>query len=145
MNKILVIDEDYGIRLLYEEELTDDGYDVISSYDCENLHQLISQEKPDIIIMGIRLGKFNGLDLLMDIRNKHYNLPVIICTAYPNFKYDPRSIAADYFVVKSSNLKDLKVKVEMAIQGRFHDYETYVGSGTPQGDNPFPRNEILPD
>ncbi|MCK4788702.1 MAG: hypothetical protein KAV87_33475, partial [Desulfobacteraceae bacterium] len=60
---------------------------------------------------------YDGLDLLQDIRNTYYDLPVILCTAYYDYKYDLKSIAADYYVVKSSNMKNLKAKIRMAIEG----------------------------
>jgi two-component system response regulator (stage 0 sporulation protein F) len=116
MNKILIVDNDELIQLLYADELTEEGYEVITSNDGLGLMELIQEEGPDLIVMEIRLGEYDGLDLLQDIRNAHYNLPVILCTAYPSYKYDLRSIAADYYVVKSSGLADLKFKIKMALE-----------------------------
>jgi two-component system response regulator (stage 0 sporulation protein F) len=66
--------------------------------------------------LDIKLGANDGLDLLQDIRNTYYDLPVVMCTAYPDFKYDLKSIAADYYVVKSSDLRELKRKIKMAFE-----------------------------
>jgi two-component SAPR family response regulator len=63
------------------------------------------------------MGEYDGLDLLQDIRRVYYNIPVILCSAYSSFKYDLRSIAADYYVVKSADLTELKIKINMALQG----------------------------
>jgi DNA-binding response OmpR family regulator len=117
MNKILVVDNDESIQMLYAEELTEEGYDVITCGDGCQLLDLIEKEKPDLIVMDIRLGEHNGLDLLQHVRNTYYNLPVILCTAYPIYKYDLKSIAADYYVVKSSNLQELKFKIKMGLEG----------------------------
>ena len=116
MNRILIVDDDYGIRLLYQEELTYDGYDVITTDDCRNLLELIGNKNPDVVVLEVVIGRYNGLDLLQDIRNTFYDMPVILCTAYPDFKYDLRAIAADYYVVKSSDLSELKNKIRMAIE-----------------------------
>jgi two-component system response regulator (stage 0 sporulation protein F) len=116
MNRILVLDDDEAIRMLYADELYEEGYEVIASGDVLQVIQLIEQKRPDLIVMDIRLGKFNGLDLLQDIRNAYYDIPVILCTAYPAFQYDMKSIAADYFVIKSSNLTELKAKIKTAIE-----------------------------
>ena len=64
------------------------------------------------------LPEVDGLEILQMIRNTNYNMPVIICTAYPNIKYDLRCIAADYFVIKCSDLSELKLKIQMAIDCR---------------------------
>jgi len=116
MHKILVVDDEKSIQMLYADELTKEGYDVISSGDGSRLLELIEEESPDLIVLDIRLGEFNGLDLLQDIRNTNYNLPVILCTAYSAFKYDIKSIAADYYVVKSSDLDELKHKIKTALE-----------------------------
>jgi len=117
MTKILVVDNDKSIRRLCYEELTDLGYEVILGADYSTVLECIEEEKPDLVILDIRMGRLNGLDLLQDIRNNHYNLPVILYTAYPSYKYDIRSIAADYYVIKTSNLDILKLKIQMALEG----------------------------
>ena len=118
MNKILIVDDDVAIQILYADELTEEGYEVITTGDGVGLLGLIEEAQPDLVVLDIRLGEFNGLDLLQDIRNTHYELPVILCSAYSAFKYDLKSIAADYFMIKSSDLSELKVKIRMALENR---------------------------
>ena len=109
MNKIFIVDDEEAmIQLLYSAELTEEGYDVVTSGQVTRLMELITQKRPDLIVQDIELGKYDGLDLLQDIRNTWHNLPIILCTAYTSFKYDLKSIAADYHVVKSSDLRELK-------------------------------------
>ena len=120
MHKILVVDNEEAIQILYADELTEEGYEVITSGDGSKVMDLIEQRRPDLIVLAVRLGKCDGLDLLQDIRNTYYNLPVVLCSAYPHFRYDPRSIAADYYVVKSSDLMELKLRIKMALEGCVH-------------------------
>ena len=115
MKRILLVDDDEAIRMLYAEELTDEGYDVITDDGDSQIMTIIKEKKPDLIVMDIRLGRESGLDLLQDIRNTHYNLPVILCSAYSIHKYELKSIAADYYVVKSSDLSELKTKIKWAL------------------------------
>ena len=116
MNKILIVDDEKSIRMLYHDELTEEGYNVITLGDGSKLLEVIEQKRPALIVLDIKLGEYDGLDLLQDIRNRNYDMPVILCSAYPHFKYDLRSIAADYYVVKNSDLKELKIKIKMAIE-----------------------------
>ena len=53
--------------------------------------------------------------ILQDIRNRFYDLPVILCSAYDTYKEDPKSIAADYYVVKSFDLSELKTMIKRAL------------------------------
>lgn len=117
MNRILIVDDEKAIQLLFADELTEEGYEVITTGDGSGILKLIEQKRPDLVVLDIKLGKNDGLDLLQDIRNTYYDLPVVMCTAYPDFKYDLKSIAADYYVVKSSDLRELKEKVKMAFEG----------------------------
>ena len=113
--KILVVDDDPAIRMLYAEELSEEGYQVITCGEGPRLMHLIQKERPDVVLMDIRLGTDSGLDLLQVIRNTYSTLPVVLCTAHRAFKYDLKSTAADYYVTKSSNLDELKSTVQSAM------------------------------
>lgn len=117
MNKILIVDDDKFMRMLYDFELSEAGYKVSTIADGSGLMDAIARERPDLVLLDVKLGEYNGLDLLQEIRNKIYNLPVILCSAYPIYKYDSRAIAADYYVVKNANLVELKLKIRMALEG----------------------------
>ena len=117
MKKILIVDDEEVIRMLYGEELEDEGYDVITTGSGHDLVGLIGREEPDLIILDIKMAEHDGLDLLQDIRKEFYNIPVILCSAYSSYKVDLKSIAADYYVVKSADLSELKQKIEMALEG----------------------------
>lgn len=116
MAKILVVDDEEHIRLLYSEELTEAGYEVITAADGYKLTERIEKEQPDLVILDIKMIDYNGLDLLQEIRNKFYDLPVILCTAYDTFKEDIKSIAADFYVIKSFDLTELKKKIAKALE-----------------------------
>jgi len=129
MNKILIVDDEEAILMLYHEELSNEGYEVVCTGDCKSLLDLIAEQRPDLVVLDIMMGEVNGLDILQEIRNLYYNLPVILCSAYPIYKYDMRFIAADYYVVKSFDLSELKLKVKMALEGRM----------------PFPSGKLIRD
>jgi DNA-binding response OmpR family regulator len=117
MKKILIVDDEEVIRMLYGEELEDEGYEVITTGSGHDLVGLIEREEPDLIILDIKMAEHNGLDLLQDVRKEFYNIPVILCSAYSSYKGDLKSIAADYYVVKSADLGELKQKIKMALEG----------------------------
>jgi len=118
MAKILIVDDEEHIRYLYSEELTEAGYEVIAADSGFKLLEKIENEKPDLIVLDIKMVDYNGLDLLQDIRNNFYDLPVVLCTAYDTFKEDMKSIAADFYVIKSFDLSELKNKIAMALEAR---------------------------
>jgi len=107
MNTILIIDEDQQIQMLYAEELFDEGYDVLTCSNPSGLMKLIDQKRPDLVIMEVLFKNYDGLELLKKISHTYKELPVILCTAYPAFKQDLRSLAAFSIIVKSSNFRTL--------------------------------------
>ena len=111
--KILVVDDELHIRMLYQEEFESLGYNVVTSDGSEQILPVFEKEKPDLIILDIKLGHDkSGLDLLQEIRSKDQSIPVILCTAYDSFQHDLKSIAADHYVVKSVDLSELVGKVK---------------------------------
>ena len=116
MAKVLIIDDEKHIRMLYAEELREEGYDVAVAADGKDILELIEKERPDVIVLDIKMVSSNGLDALQDVRNKYYNLPVILCSAYGSYKVDIKAIAADAYVVKSSDLTELKNKIAQVLE-----------------------------
>lgn len=115
-DKILVIDDEKHVRMLYQEELETEGYEVAVSDGQEPVVEVIAREKPAILILDIKLGPdISGLDLLQTLRGPYPKLPVILSTAYDSFQYDLKSIAADFYIVKSVDLTELKAKVKDAL------------------------------
>lgn len=116
-SKILVVDDEKHIRMLYQEELESEGYTVATSNGEEPILAVLEREAPEVVILDIKLGPGrSGLDLLQDIRSHSPSVPVILSTAYDSFQHDLKSIAADYYVVKSVDLSELKSKVRLALE-----------------------------
>lgn len=114
--KILVVDDEKHIRMLYQEELEEEGYAVATSDGEEPILDLLDRERPQVVLLDIRLGpERSGLDILQVIRGRDASLPVILSTAYDSFQHDLKSIAADHYVVKSVDLGPLKETVKKAL------------------------------
>jgi two-component system response regulator (stage 0 sporulation protein F) len=68
--KIMIVDDEEYIRTLYSAELKDEGYQVVTVSDGFKLLEKIEREKPDLVVLDIRLRDYNGLDLLQSIKNR---------------------------------------------------------------------------
>ena len=107
-NKIMIVDDEEYIRQLYAEELNDEGYQVVTVSTGFRIIEKIEREHPDLVVLDVKLREYNGLDILQDIKNRFNDLPVGLCTAYDTFRGDIKSIAADFYVVRSFDLTELK-------------------------------------
>ena len=116
MARILLVDDEEHIRHYYTEELSDEGHKVWTAATGHELLRRIDSLQPEVVILDIRLVDYDGLELLQEIRNRHHDLPVILCTAYDTYKNDPKAIAADYYVIKSFDLTELKMAIQRAIE-----------------------------
>ena len=110
--RILLVDDDQGIQLLYRGELEDDGYEVISAYNGEEALQKFNEEKPDLVILDINMPGMNGIEVLRQMKEMNSRLPVILCSAYPEFKQDFGTWASEAYIVKSANIDELKATVK---------------------------------
>ncbi len=111
MKKILVVDDEENIRLLYKEELNDEGYQVEVAASAEEALEKIHSEKPDIITLDIKMPGMDGIELLDKLKKDNSNIPIILCSAYGRYKQDFRVWASNAYVVKSADLGELKVTI----------------------------------
>ena len=115
MSRILVVDDEKYMREWYFHELTGMGHEVSTARSAYKLMRKIRIFQPDLIILDIRLTDCDGLELLQEIRNSYPDLSVIICSAYDSYRDDIRALAADYYVIKSFDLSELKTKIKKAL------------------------------
>lgn len=114
-SRILVVDDDDGIRALYLTELTRAGYDVAAAESGGAAVALASKEKFAIIILDIEMPDMSGIEALSHLRRVSPSTPVILNTAYSNYKLDFQSWLADAYVLKSSDLEPLKENIRELI------------------------------
>ena len=118
MAKILIVDDDDNICLLYEEELKDAGYEVEVANNGKECIDKIKAGKIDLIVMDIRMPEMDGLEALGKVIAQHKNIPIILNSAYSSYRDDFRSWGADAYVVKSSDLTELKDKISEVLEKR---------------------------
>ena len=114
--KILIVDDEENIRFLYKHEIEYEGYQTVLACDGKDCLEKLKTESPDIIILDIRMPKMDGLEAIGKIIEFKKDIPIIINTAYSNYKEDFISWAADAYVVKSFNLDDLKSTIKEVLE-----------------------------
>jgi DNA-binding NtrC family response regulator len=105
---IYVVDDEESIRLFLKEELTDDGYEVTAFPDGESVLEALEAGRPDLVILDIRMPGIDGIKVLQRAKESHPSLPVVLCSAYTDYKHDFGAWSADGYFVKSAQLDGLK-------------------------------------
>ena len=112
MKTILLVDDDESIQLLYQEELKEAGYNVVSVYDGSEALAVFTRTAPDLVILDIQMPGLNGIEVLRQIKMVDSSVPVILNSAYQEFKQDLGAWASDEYVVKSSDISELMAAVQ---------------------------------
>ena len=108
---ILLVEDDVNQRALFEEELSDEGYRVVTAGDGREALSMASQHKPDLVVMDVNMPVMDGLDTLARLLEVDRKVPVIIHTAYASYRDSFSSWSADAYIVKNSDLSELKKTV----------------------------------
>jgi CheY-like chemotaxis protein len=114
--KILVVEDEEGLRLLYEEELESEGYEVLTARNGKEAIQQLEQGRPDLIILDIVMPVMDGMEALGRIVGKDRKIPIILNSSYPGYRQDFMSWAADAYVTKSTDLGELKDKIRKLLE-----------------------------
>ena len=83
-------------------------------HNAQDAITAISETKPDVVILDIRLPGLNGIDVLKDIRDKKLPIRVIMLTNYPYPQYRKKceELGADYFFDKVTEIEEIPKVIE---------------------------------
>ncbi len=116
IKKIMIVDDEESIRLLYKEELEDEGFVVECAKNGEEALEKLGYFRPDLITLDIKMPGMGGIEALKRIRETEKRLPVILCSAYGDYKQDLTTWASDAYVVKSCDLTELKTTIRRFLE-----------------------------
>ena len=116
---ILVVDDEENIRWLYREELEEEGYKIADAASGEEALEIVPELKPDLVVMDIKMPGISGVDTLIKIKEIDKDIPVILCSAYGDYKQDFSTWASDAYVVKSASLDELKKAITKVLNQRY--------------------------
>jgi two-component system, response regulator, stage 0 sporulation protein F len=110
--KILVVDDEENICKLYKEELEELGFEVTTVLDGSSALAAIETSRYDLVTLDMRMKGMDGIETLRKMKEKDANLPVIISSAYEEYKNDFGSWASDAYIVKSADTTALRDTVK---------------------------------
>ena len=111
MKRILVVDDEENIRELYRDELVEEGYKVELAEDGYEALRKVESFRPDLVTLDVKMPGIDGLEVLRRIREKNRTIPVLLLTAFGEFRQDFTTWASDAYIVKSHDTAELKEAV----------------------------------
>ena len=114
MYQILVVEDEPNLLELYQKELEDEGFKVITTTDGEKAIDLTKKVLPDLVVLDIKINPAfgGGLEVLKEIKTFDRKIPVILNSAYATFRADFSSWLADAYIIKSSDLTELRQSIK---------------------------------
>lgn len=115
MSRLLVVDDEANIRILYSEELADEGYEVVTAANTAEAIEKLQEIPFDLVILDIKLKNESGIELLQKLVRERHEMPVILCSAFSCYKDDFSAWLADGYIVKSGDLTELKQEISRVL------------------------------
>ena len=118
MFKILIVEDDKELSLLFQKVLEKSGYQVKSASDGAQALEVLDREYIDLIISDIMMPVMDGYELVSELRSAGYQIPVLMITAKSSFD-DMRQgflLGSDDYMVKPYSLRELEVRIQVLIR-----------------------------
>jgi two-component system response regulator (stage 0 sporulation protein F) len=113
---ILLVDVHKAFLSMLTKEFEEEGYQILTAQSgLEALRVLEEKLDVNLVITDLHLHEMDGAELLRQIKERWPDLPVIIHTAYTQYKENFLTWAADDYVVKSVDFSDLNNSVKKLI------------------------------
>jgi CheY-like chemotaxis protein len=106
-SKILLVDDDPGVRRMLQRVLEEEDYSVATAADGVEALKLVTNATPDLVLLDLNLPAQNGWDTLKRIASENPLLPVIIITARPNQIFPALASGAGALMEKPLDLPKL--------------------------------------
>ena len=88
MKHVMVVDDEVDILTCLDEALSAEGYRVTAVASGAEALDLLAREVPDLIILDLRMPQISGIEVLKELRAKHPELPIVVCTGLSGYRDD---------------------------------------------------------
>ena len=119
MIRVLVVEDDKEIRALVKSSLEVEGFEVLTAVSIGEAQRMISNAKPELIILDLGLPDGDGVELVHSVRKEH-NLPIIIISARDQETQKIRLLdaGADDYLTKPFGVQELLARIRVALRHR---------------------------
>lgn len=112
--RLLIVDDQQGVRRLLYEAFSDEGYHVKMAGGGQEALKMVSQEMPDLILLDIKMPFMNGLETLRELRKIGPEVPVLMMTAYGELEVveSAKKMGVRHYITKPFDLNEVRLLVK---------------------------------
>jgi two-component system, OmpR family, response regulator MprA len=116
--RILVVDDDAGVRQAVGRALAFEGYDVTQAGDGSEALRLVAAERPDAMVLDVVMAEVGGLDVCRELRATGDDLPILVLTARHTVadRVAGLDAGADDYLVKPFALEELLARLRALLR-----------------------------
>lgn len=117
MKKILIADDQHGIRFLLNEVFKQDGYKTtLASNGVEALLR-IEQDPPDCVLLDMKMPGLTGEEVLRQVKSQFPTMPVVFMTAYDKVEslHEEPNVQPDYYFTKPFDIHEVRDTIRQLI------------------------------
>jgi len=113
--KILIVEDEKSLLSALQEQFTNEGFSVVTALDGEEGLIVAEKEKPDLILLDIKMPKMDGITMAQKIKESGTNMPIIFLSNLDDIKHISDAVGvnkSDYLVKSDWELEDIVKKVK---------------------------------
>jgi DNA-binding NtrC family response regulator len=99
MGRLLLVDDDEAVRITLAANLELEGFEIIEAESAEHALQLLPTVSVDVVLSDVRMAGMNGVDMFLQIKERHPDLPVILSTAFSSDSLMEQALLAGIFTL----------------------------------------------
>lgn len=131
MNRILIVEDDENLSLLYQSALKNERFEVFRAMNGVDALNILDKQFIDLIISDIMMPDMDGYELAESLREVGYDLPILFITAKDSFEDKKRgfTIGIDDYMVKPIDVNEMILRVDALLRRAqiVHTKELVVG------------------
>lgn len=112
-NKLLIVDDQYGIRLLLHEIFKKEGYEVYQAANGFQAIDIVTNDRPDLVVLDMKIPGMDGIEILKRIKEIDQDIKVILMTAYGELDIieEAKKLGALRYFAKPFDIDEIKTVV----------------------------------
>jgi two-component system, response regulator, stage 0 sporulation protein F len=113
-NKILIVDDQYGIRILLNEVFQREGYTTYQAANGMQALEIARKHRPDLVLLDMKIPGMDGIEILKRLKEIDSDIKVIIMTAYGELDMiqETKELGAIMHFAKPFDIDDLRAAVK---------------------------------
>lgn len=128
--KVLIVDDQNGIRVLLLEVFSSEGYNTFQAANGKLALEIVKQESPDLVLLDMKIPGMDGLEILKHIKAIDPSIKVIMMTAYGELDMikEATDLGALMHFTKPFDIDEMRMEVNKQLQGGSSSGRFAVGS-----------------